>query len=134
MSESDHLSDCTGWINLVFVERERTLRKIIKKGIRHHLAELLLSNTVILLEELGVDRSRITHDVEDALFLVNDADDLIGGLLRENYSYRAEQHGFKNSVERVFREVQQQIPSFSNCFNHVDPPTSETWLQAHAVW
>jgi len=45
------------------------------------------------------------HDIEDALFLVDDADDLIGGLRRENYSYRVEQHGFRNTVERVFREV-----------------------------
>ncbi len=74
------------------------------------------------------------HDVEDALFLVDDADDLIGGLRRKNYSYRVEQHGFRNSIERVFREVERRTSSFSNCFSHVDPPTAETWLQAHAVW
>jgi putative transposase len=74
------------------------------------------------------------HDVEDAMFLTDDADDLIGGLRRENYSYRVEQHGFRNAVERVFREVERRTSSFSNCFGHVDPSTAETWLQAHAVW
>jgi putative transposase len=58
MSESNRLSESTEWIDLEFVERERTPRAIIEKGIRHCLARLSLSNTVILLEELGVDRSR----------------------------------------------------------------------------
>ncbi|WP_423995263.1 IS6 family transposase [Halorubrum trapanicum] len=206
MPEIARLTESTEWIDLEFVERERTPREIIEKGIRHHLAGLSLSNTVTLLEELGVQRSRVAvhnwvqkadlqpadgespdrvavdqkairindeqywlyaavdpetnrilhsrlfqtytipiarefltelaekHDVEDALFLIDDADDLIGGLRRENYSYRVQQHGFRNSVERVFREVQRRTSSFSNCFSHVDPPTAETWLQAHAVW
>ena len=206
MTETDRLDGCTGWIDLEFVERERTPREIIEKGIRHHLAGLSLSNTVTLLEDLGVDRSRTAvhnwvqkadlqpaggespdrvavdqksirvndeeywlyaavdpetnrilhsrlfptytipiarefltellkkHDVADALFLVDDADDLKEGLRRENLSYRVEIHGFRNSVERVFREIQRRTSSFSNCFSHVDPPTAETWLQAHAVW
>lgn len=74
------------------------------------------------------------HDVEDAVFLVDDADDLIGGLRREGLSYRIQQHGFRNSVERVFREVKRRTSLFSNYFSHVDPATAETWLQAHAVW
>jgi putative transposase len=67
------------------------------------------------------------------MFLVDDADDLIGGVRREGYSYRVQRHGFRNAVERVFREIQRRTSSFSNCFSHVDPPTAETWLQAHAV-
>jgi len=59
MSESNRLSESTEWIDLGFVERERTPREIIEKGIRHHLAGLSLSNTVILLEESGVERSRV---------------------------------------------------------------------------
>jgi putative transposase len=59
MSESDRLGDCTGWIDLDFVERERTPREIIEKDIRYHLAVLSLSNMVILLDKLGVDRSRV---------------------------------------------------------------------------
>ncbi|WP_079990173.1 IS6 family transposase, partial [Halolamina pelagica] len=196
----------TEWIDLDFVERERTPREIIEKGIRYHLAGLSLSNTVTLLEDLGVERSRVAvhnwvqkadlqpsagerpvrvavdqksirindeqywlyaavdpetnkflhirlfptytisiarefltelaekHDVKDAVFLVDNADDLIGGLRRERLSYRVQQHGFRNAVERVFREVERRTSSFSNCFSHVDPATAETWLQAHAVW
>ena len=206
MAEFDRLSGDTGWIDLEFTERERTPRSVIEKGIRYHLAGLSLSNTVVLLDDLGVDRSRVAvhnwvqkadlqpasgespdrvavdqkairinddqywlyvavdpqtnrilhsrlfptytipiarefltelvekHDIEDAVFLVDDADDLIGGLRRENYSYRVEHHGFRSSVERVFREVKRRTSSFLNCFSHVDPPTAETWLQAHAVW
>ena len=206
MAEFDRLSRDTEWIDLSFVERERTPREVIEKGIRHHLAGLSLSNTVTLLDDLGVERSRVAihnwvqkadlqpaggespdrvavdqkaihindeqywlyaavdpatnrilhsrlfptytipiarefltdlaekHDVSDAVFLVDDADDLIGALRQENYSYRVQQHGFRNSVERVFREIQRRTSSFSNCFSHVDPATAETWLQAHAVW
>jgi putative transposase len=206
MSRIDRLTRDTEWIDLEFVERERTPEPIIEKGIRYHLAGLSLSNTVVLLEDLGVERSRTAihnwvqkadlqpsggmspdrvavdqkairindqqywlyaavdpetnrilhsrlfptytipiareflteltekHDVSDAVFLVDDADDLIGGLRRENLSYRVQQHGFRNSVERVFREVERRTSSFSNCFSHVDPTTAETWLQAHAVW
>jgi putative transposase len=206
MAELDRLSESTEWIDLEFVERERTPREIIEKGIRYHLAGLSLSNTVMLLEDLGVKRSRVAvhnwvqkadlqpadgespdrvavdqkairindeqywlyaaidpetnrflhlrlfptytipiarefltellekHDVKDAVFLVDNADDLIGGVRRERLSYRVQQHGFRNSIERVFREVERRTSSFSNCFSNVDPATAETWLQAHAVW
>ena len=59
MAEFDRLSRDTEWIDLSFVERERTPREVIEKGIRHHLAGLSLSNTVTLLEYLGVERSRV---------------------------------------------------------------------------
>ena len=206
MAEFDRLSRDTEWIYLSFVERERTPREVIEKGIRHHLAGLSLSNTVVLLDDLGVDRSRVAvhnwvqkadlqpaggedpdriavdqkairindqqywlyaavdpetnrilhsrlfptytipiarefltelaekHDVADAVFLVDDADDLVGALRRENYSYRVQIHGDRNAVERVFREVERRTSSFSNCYSHVDPATAEKWLQAHAVW
>ncbi len=58
MAETDRLTECTEWIDLGFVERERTPREFIEKGIRHHLAGLSLSNTVTLLEGSGVKRSR----------------------------------------------------------------------------
>ncbi|MFC7210407.1 IS6 family transposase [Natronoarchaeum sp. GCM10025321] len=206
MAETDRLNESTDWIDLEFVQRERTPPQLIKKGIRHHLAGLSLSNTVVLREESGVKRSRTAvhnwvqkadlqpsggenldrvavdqksirindeqywlytavdpesnkilhsrlfptytvpiareflteltekHAVTDAVFLVDDADDLIAGLRRENLSYRVQQHGFRNAVERVFREVERRTSSFSNCFSHVDPDTAESWLQAHAVW
>jgi hypothetical protein len=45
MHEIDRLSDSTDWIDLGFVERERTPERIIKIGIQLHLAVLSLSNT-----------------------------------------------------------------------------------------
>jgi len=206
MPKTARLTESTEWIGLEFVEQERTPREIIEKGIRYHLGILSLSNTVVLLDEMGVERSRTAihnwvqkadlqpvggesldrvavdqkpirinneqywlyaavdpetnrifhsrlfptytisigrefptelaekHDVDDALFLVDDADDLKGALRRENLRFRVETHGFRNAVERIFREIQRRTSSFSNCFSHVDPPTAETWLQAHAVW
>jgi putative transposase len=55
MPKTARLSECTEWVDLGFVERERTPYEIIEKGIRHHLAELSLSNTVTLLEGLGIE-------------------------------------------------------------------------------
>jgi putative transposase len=42
------------------------------------------------------------YDVADAIFPVDNAAGLIGGLRRENLSYRVRQHGFRNSVEHIF--------------------------------
>lgn len=58
MSKTDRLDRDTGWIDLSFVERERTPPAIIEKAIRHHLAGLSLANTVILLEDFEITRSR----------------------------------------------------------------------------
>jgi putative transposase len=63
MLDHDRLSDATEWIDLEFVERERTPRPAIKVGIQLHLAGLSLSNTKQHLETLGVKRSRTAiHD------------------------------------------------------------------------
>ncbi|SMP18527.1 hypothetical protein SAMN06265347_106173 [Halobellus salinus] len=59
MPEIAHLTESTEWIDLDFVERERTPREVIGKSIRHHLAELSLLNTVTLLGNFGVNRSRV---------------------------------------------------------------------------
>ncbi|PHQ46333.1 IS6 family transposase [Halorubrum sp. C3] len=58
MPKSDRLTGCTDWIDLEFVERERTPRELIEVGIQLHLAGLSLSNTKQYLEKLGVKRSR----------------------------------------------------------------------------
>ena len=50
-------SDC---IELEFLEREATPEPAMKLGIRLHLAGLSLSDTVSILEELGVQRYRST--------------------------------------------------------------------------
>ncbi|WP_436348116.1 IS6 family transposase [Natronorubrum sp. FCH18a] len=63
MPKIDRLSGCSDWIDLSFVERERTPRQLMELGIRLHLAGLSLSNTVRELEKFGVERSRKTvHD------------------------------------------------------------------------
>jgi putative transposase len=42
MAEITRLSECSEWIDLDFVERERTPRRLMELGIRLHLAGLSL--------------------------------------------------------------------------------------------
>jgi len=56
--EISRLSGCTDWIDLDFVKRQRTPERAMKLGIQLQLAGLSLSNTVSVLEEVGVERSR----------------------------------------------------------------------------
>jgi len=49
MPKTARLTKSTEWINLRFVERGRTPREIIEKGIQHHLTGLSLLNSIILL-------------------------------------------------------------------------------------
>ncbi|PGF17253.1 IS6 family transposase [Natrinema sp. CBA1119] len=63
MPKIRRLSGDSDWIDLSFVERERTPRQLMELGIRLHLAGLSLSNTVRELEKFGVERSRkAVHD------------------------------------------------------------------------
>ena len=63
MAEITRLSGCRDWIDLDFVERKRTPEPAMALGIQSHVAGLSLSNTVELLEDLGVQRSRkAVHD------------------------------------------------------------------------
>jgi putative transposase len=63
MPEISRLSGNRDWIDLDFVERERTPEQAMELGIQSHVAGLSLSNTVELLEALGVKRSRkAIHD------------------------------------------------------------------------
>jgi len=206
MPETNRLNGNTDWIDLSFVERERTPRQLIEVGIQLHLAGLSLSNTKQQLERLGVQRSRtaihnwvqkadlqpavestpnhvaldetvirvndqrrwlfaavdpetneILHarlfpnrtteltvlflrelkrkqNVEQATFLVDDAQHLKTALARIGLRFRMAHYGNRNSVERVFREVKRRTSSFSNTFSHAGPSTAESWLQAFAVW
>jgi len=57
------LSGHSGWIELYFVERERTPSGLTKLSILLHLAGLSLSNTIRELKNFGVKRSRkAVHD------------------------------------------------------------------------
>jgi putative transposase len=63
MPEISRLSGKREWIDLDFVERERTPEPVMALGIQAHVAGLSLSNTVDLLDALGVQRSRkAVHD------------------------------------------------------------------------
>ena len=60
MPENDRLNGYLDEIDVEFVEREATPRLLMKPSIQLHLAGLSLSNTVSLLEILGVKRARST--------------------------------------------------------------------------
>ncbi|OYR53989.1 IS6 family transposase [Halorubrum halodurans] len=63
MAEIARLNGHREWIDLDFVERERTPEPAMELGIQSHVAGLSLSNTVELLGSLGVQRSRkAVHD------------------------------------------------------------------------
>jgi putative transposase len=63
MPEISRLSGNRDWIDLGFVERERTPEPAMALGIQAHVAGLSVSNTVELLDQLGVQRSRkAVHD------------------------------------------------------------------------
>ncbi len=56
MLEIDRLNGDSDRIELGFVEREATPEPAMKLGIRLHLAGLSLSNTISILDRLGVQR------------------------------------------------------------------------------
>jgi transposase-like protein len=63
MPEIARFSGSSDWIDLDFVERERTSERAMKLGIQMHVAGLSLSNTKSILDKLGVQRSRkAIHD------------------------------------------------------------------------
>ena len=63
MAEIARLSGHSDWIEVEFVERERTPSELMQLGIRLHVAEISLLNTIRKLEKFGVERSRkAVHD------------------------------------------------------------------------
>jgi transposase-like protein len=59
MPEFDRLNGCIKWIDLSFVERERTPEWAIQVGIRCHLAGMSTRDASQFLDELGVQRSHV---------------------------------------------------------------------------
>jgi hypothetical protein len=55
--EISRFSGCIDWIDLDFVERQRTPERAMRLGIQPQLAGLSFRNTVLILEEWGVERS-----------------------------------------------------------------------------
>ena len=69
MLDYERFSDVIAWIDLSFVERNRTPEWAIQVGIRCHLAGMSLRDASKCLEELGVNRSHVAihewvHKVE----------------------------------------------------------------------
>src|SRR6056297_2934033 len=60
MPEIDRLTGSSDSLELDFVEREATPEPAMELGIRLHLAGLSLSNTISILDSLGVERCRST--------------------------------------------------------------------------
>jgi putative transposase len=84
---------------------------------------------VLFLREL-----REKQQVSDVTFLVDDAHHLENALDRLGLRFRYERRGNRNSVERIFCEVNRRTYSFSNTFSNAQLPTAKSWLQAFAVW
>ena len=59
MPEVERLNESITWIDLSFVERERTPDWAIQVGIRCHLAGMSLRDASQFLDKLGVDRSHV---------------------------------------------------------------------------
>ncbi len=63
MLEFDRLTECSDWIELALVKRERTPSELMELGIRLHLALISISNTIYGGVGFGVVRSRkVVHD------------------------------------------------------------------------
>ena len=196
----------TVWIDLSFVERERTPRWAVYMGIRCHIAGMSLREVSKLLDEFGISRSHVAvhnwvhaaeirpistvtvgllaidekvirvngHDywlyaavdpeankflhvrlfptvtkqttrwfladlhrryqLDGVTFLVVDADHLVEVLAADDYHFRVLRHGARNTIERVFWEVERRTSSFATSFSHVDPATVEAWLERFAVY
>ena len=59
MAEFDRLNNGIAWIDLSFVERDRTPRWAIEVGIRCHLAGMSLREVSKFLGKYGIDRSHV---------------------------------------------------------------------------
>jgi putative transposase len=75
---------------------------------------------------------REKHDVDDAVFLIDDAPQLHSACQRHGLDHHVTRHGDRNSVERVFREVKRRTSSFSNCFSNASRETADEWLRCFA--
>jgi transposase-like protein len=60
MPEPDRLTGDSDWIEVGFLERERTPERAMKLSIQLHLSGLSLSDTVSVLDRVGVQRHRTT--------------------------------------------------------------------------
>ena len=75
---------------------------------------------------------RDKHDIDDATVLVDGSASLQRSCRKHDLDFRYEQHGNRNSVERVFREIKRRTTSFSNCFSNAEAETADEWLRSFA--
>ena len=110
MAEIVRLTESSDWIDLGFVQRERTPKPLMELGIRLHLAGLSLSDTVSELEKFGVERSRkAVHD------WVHKAD------IGTDETTSPDQVALDETVVKIDGEI-------FRLYSAVDPATNETLL------
>jgi transposase-like protein len=206
MPEIERLSDAIEWIDLSFVERQRTPNWAVYEAIRCHVAGMSLRDVSTHLEMWGISRSHVAvhnwvhaadltpastvtalqlavdektiringrdywlyaavdpvtneflhvrlfptttnkttrwsladlhrrYQLDGVEFLVDDADSLVEVVRADGYDFQVMRHRPRNTIERVFREIQSRTSSFANSFSHVAPATAESWLEAFAVY
>ncbi|MDR9431741.1 MAG: IS6 family transposase, partial [Natronomonas sp.] len=68
----------------------------------------------------------------NAVFLVDRSHSLKDACRRHGLNSRYENHGNRNSIERIFREIKRRTTSFSNCFSNAEAETADDWLRSFA--
>jgi len=81
-----------------------------------------------------LDELHRRYQLDDVVFLVDDADYLGPVLAEDGYRFQMVPHGNRNAIERVFWEVERRTSSFANSFSHVTLETAESWLEAFVVY
>ncbi len=94
----------------------------------------LFTTITIALTRFFLCELRQKHDVESSVFLVDGAQHLQTALARSGLQFQTERNGNRNTIERIFRELNGRTSSFLNRFSYVEPQTSENWLQVFAAW
>jgi transposase-like protein len=73
------------------------------------------------------------YQLNDVLFLIDDANYLGPVLAKDGYRFQTLAHGDRNAVERVFWKIERRTSSFANSFSYVEPETVQNWFEAFAV-
>jgi len=138
MAEFDRLTRCGSWTGLAPVERERTSKPAIERGIRLHLVELSLSNTKRELEKSGVERSRTAiHNWVQKADLQPTSDTVPNQIAVDETVIRVsgERCWLCAAIDPATNEfLHVRTPSFADAFRNAKLETPESWLQAVAVW
>ena len=137
MPEIERLDSDIAWIDLSFVERQRTPGWAIQVGIRCHLSGMSLRDASQHLEQLGVSRSHVAiHDwvhkaeLQPISTVTKDQIAVDEKMIHIN----GDDHWPYGAIERVFSEIERRTSSFATSFSHVDAGTAQSWLEAFAVY